>query len=55
VQAVLNGGLLGQDLAQHSEFTARVAEFRDILIRRGPATAAAEAAQAAQQTLPAPA
>jgi fructuronate reductase len=55
VQAVLDGGLLGQDLAQHSEFTARVAEFRDILIRRGPVTAAAEAAQAAQQTLPAPA
>lgn len=48
VQAVLDGGLLGQDLAQHTDFTTRVAEFRDILIRHNPAAAAAEAAQAAR-------
>jgi fructuronate reductase len=47
VQAVLDGGLLGQDLAQHPEFVTRVAEFRDILTRHSPAAAAAEAAQAA--------
>jgi fructuronate reductase len=55
VQSVLNGGLLGQELAQRTEFTFRVAEFRDILTRHGPAAAAAEAAQSAHddQILPA--
>ena len=49
VHAVLDTGLLGQDLAQHSDFTARAAEFRDILTRHGTAAAAAEAAQAARE------
>jgi fructuronate reductase len=48
VKAVLGTGLLGQGLAQHPEFVARSAEFRDILTRHGPAAAAAEAAQAAR-------
>jgi fructuronate reductase len=47
VKAVLDTGLLGQDLAQHVEFAARAAEFRDILTRHSPTAAAAEAAQAA--------
>jgi fructuronate reductase len=57
VQAVLDGGLLGQQLAQRHDFTARVAEFRDILTRHGPAAAAAEAEQAARndQVVPTPA
>lgn len=46
VQSVLDAGLLGQEMAGHTEFRARVAEFRDIITRRGPAAAAAEAAQA---------
>jgi fructuronate reductase len=56
VQAVLDSGLLGQDLAQRPDFTTRVAEFRDILTRHGPAAAAAEAAQIAhvKQTQPTP-
>ncbi len=45
VKAVLDAGLLGGELAHHSEFAARVAEFRDILTVHGPAAAAAEAAQ----------
>ena len=48
VQAVLDSGLLGHELAQRQDFTARVAEFRDILTRNGPAAAAAEAEQAAR-------
>ena len=48
VKAVLDTGLLGQDLAQHPEFIARSAEFREILTRYGPAAAAAEAAQASR-------
>jgi fructuronate reductase len=57
VQAVLDGGLLGQQLAERHDFTARVAEFRDILTRHGPAAAAAEAEQAARndQVVPTPA
>lgn len=51
VQAVLNGGLLGQDLAQRTEFAARVAEFRDILSRHGPAAATSEAAQSARDDM----
>ena len=46
VQAVLDTGLLGTDLAGHREFVDRVAEFRTILTTHGPSAAAAEAASA---------
>ncbi|SDO34187.1 fructuronate reductase [Nakamurella panacisegetis] len=51
VKAVLDGGLLGQDLAQHPEFITRTAEFRDILARHGSAAAAAEAAAASDHEI----
>jgi len=47
VQTVLDSGLLGRELPYHQEFTARVAEFVDIIIEHGAAAAAAEAAHAA--------
>jgi fructuronate reductase len=45
VAEVLRSGLLGDELAAHTEFTGRVAEFVDIIAAHGPAAAAAEAAQ----------
>lgn len=47
VRSVLDTGLLGTDLAGRPEFVARVAEFRTILTRHGPAAAAAEAQRSA--------
>ncbi|MFC4951180.1 mannitol dehydrogenase family protein [Pseudonocardia sp. GCM10023141] len=41
--AVLDGGLLGTELAEHPEFAARVAELAEVLTRSGP-RAAVEAA-----------
>lgn len=46
VEAVLDGGLLGSELAAHPTFAARVAELADVITRSGPAAAAAEAASA---------
>ncbi|WP_037771699.1 mannitol dehydrogenase family protein [Streptomyces sclerotialus] len=48
VDAVLDGGLLGADLAGHPEFAARVAELVDVLTRHGVAAAVADAARAAE-------
>ncbi|NJQ00713.1 mannitol dehydrogenase family protein [Streptomyces zingiberis] len=45
--AVLDGGLLGDGLAGHPAFTARVAEFIEVLTRHGTAAAARAAAEAA--------
>jgi fructuronate reductase len=44
VRAALRLGLLGSELAEHVEFTARVAEFVDVLVRHGVAAATREAA-----------
>jgi fructuronate reductase len=46
VRAALRGGLLGTALAEHDEFTARVAEFVDVLVRHGVDAATREAASA---------
>jgi fructuronate reductase len=49
VATVLDGGLLGTDLAAHPEFGKRVAELADVIAAHGPVTAAADAARAADQ------
>ncbi|MEV5834453.1 mannitol dehydrogenase family protein [Nocardia sp. NPDC052112] len=41
------GGIFPTSLAAHTDFLTRVAEFIDILVRHGPVTAAAEAADPA--------
>ncbi|MFE2181977.1 mannitol dehydrogenase family protein [Streptomyces sp. NPDC059455] len=46
VEAVLDSGLLGDGLRDHSDFAARVAELIDLIVRHGPAAAAADAAGA---------
>ncbi|WP_406691031.1 mannitol dehydrogenase family protein [Saccharopolyspora sp. ID03-671] len=46
VTAALRDGLLGDELAAHAEFQARVAEFIDVLATRGVAAATEEALQA---------
>jgi fructuronate reductase len=46
VTTVLDGGLLGRDLAAHTEFTGRVAELIDVIVRDGPRGAATDAARA---------
>jgi fructuronate reductase len=43
VRTVLDGGLLGGELAQHTEFVDRVAELVDVIVAHGPAAAAREA------------
>ncbi len=43
VRAVLESGLLGDGLTEHPEFAARVAELADVIVRHGPAGAAADA------------
>jgi fructuronate reductase len=43
VRTVLDGGLLGRELAQHTEFADRVAELVDVIVAHGPAAAAREA------------
>ncbi|MCA1188819.1 mannitol dehydrogenase family protein [Saccharopolyspora sp. 6T] len=43
VDEVLGRGLLGAELAGHADFTARVAELLDLLVRHGPKAAAAAA------------
>ncbi|GAA1173148.1 hypothetical protein GCM10009654_33030 [Streptomyces hebeiensis] len=43
VRAVLESGLLGDGLTEHPEFAARVAELADVIVRNGPAGAAADA------------
>ncbi|MER7399325.1 mannitol dehydrogenase family protein [Streptomyces sp. NPDC000151] len=45
--AVLNDGLLGDDLPEHPEFAARTGEFIDLIHTRGPRAAATEAARSA--------
>ncbi|WP_327657126.1 mannitol dehydrogenase family protein [Streptomyces sp. NBC_00483] len=45
--AVLDDGLLGDELPQYPAFAARVGEFVDLLQTRGPRAAAAEAAESA--------
>ncbi|UIX29211.1 mannitol dehydrogenase family protein [Streptomyces sp. GQFP] len=47
VASVIDGGLLGDRLAEHPRFTERVAEFIGILARHGTASAAQAAAEAA--------
>ncbi|MEU4610723.1 mannitol dehydrogenase family protein [Streptomyces umbrinus] len=47
VTAVIDGGLLGDRLAEHPQFTERVAEFIGILARHGTDAAAGAAAEAA--------
>ncbi|MEU9448970.1 mannitol dehydrogenase family protein [Streptomyces sp. NPDC048277] len=47
VTAVMDSGLLGNRLAEHAEFTARVAELIDVLTRHGTAAATAAAGEAA--------
>ncbi|WP_243788473.1 mannitol dehydrogenase family protein [Saccharopolyspora gloriosae] len=42
VDEVLGGGLLGDELAGHGEFTDRVAELADLITTRGPAAAVRE-------------
>jgi fructuronate reductase len=44
---VLDDGLLGRELADHSAFTGRVAELIDVIVAHGPAAAATDAARAA--------
>ncbi|SFS79736.1 mannitol dehydrogenase family protein [Saccharopolyspora flava] len=46
VAAALRDGLLGDELAAHTEFQARVAEFVDVLATHGVAAATEEALQA---------
>jgi fructuronate reductase len=48
VRAALGTGLLGAELAVHEGFTARVAEFVDVLVRHGVGAAAREAASATE-------
>ncbi|WP_190821121.1 mannitol dehydrogenase family protein [Saccharopolyspora pogona] len=45
VTEVFRSGLLGDELATHSEFADRVSEFIDIIAAHGPAAASAEATQ----------
>ncbi|TPQ23957.1 mannitol dehydrogenase family protein [Streptomyces sporangiiformans] len=55
VAAVIDEGLLGDGLAEHSAFTERVAELIGVLTRHGTAAAAGAAAEAADaEPLPAP-
>ncbi|MEU5105977.1 mannitol dehydrogenase family protein [Streptomyces sp. NPDC021354] len=46
IEAVLEGGLLGDGLPEHPAFAARTAELIDIIVRFGPAAAAADALRA---------
>ncbi|WP_262700286.1 MULTISPECIES: mannitol dehydrogenase family protein [Streptomyces] len=46
VEAVLDSGLLGDGLRDHPDFAARVSELIDLIVRHGPAAAAADAAGA---------
>jgi fructuronate reductase len=46
VDEVLDGGVFGDGLAEHTAFAHRVAELVDVIVRHGPEVAAAEAAQA---------
>ncbi|MGO4750286.1 mannitol dehydrogenase family protein, partial [Streptomyces sp. 2MCAF27] len=46
VEAVLDSGLLGDGLPEHPAFAARVAELIDVIVRFGPAAAAADALRA---------
>lgn len=46
VEAVLESGLLGDGLTQYPAFADRVAELIDVIVRHGPAAAAADAARA---------
>ncbi|MFG2894484.1 mannitol dehydrogenase family protein [Streptomyces sp. NPDC048248] len=45
--AVLDDGLLGDELREHPEFPSRIGEFVDIIQSRGPHAAALEAARSA--------
>ncbi|MFC7340424.1 mannitol dehydrogenase family protein [Saccharopolyspora griseoalba] len=46
VAAALRDGLLGEELAEHTDFRRRVAEFVDLIATHGTAAASAEAQQA---------
>ncbi|WP_381797881.1 mannitol dehydrogenase family protein [Streptomyces niveus] len=53
VEAVLESGLLGDGLTEYPDFAARVAGLMDVIVRYGPAAAAADALRAAE-TAPQP-
>ena len=46
VNMTLEGGVFGDDLAEHAPFNQRVAELVEVIVRHGPEVAATEAARA---------